>query len=331
MTREARGGVREAAGGRQEADVHSKRIRGLRPAKGWVDPYAAQGSLMERERRPGGLVEQTLTVFLTGAECPFACSFCDLWRYTIDGPTTPGALTSQLTQTLESGDFGEVDRIKLYNASNFFDTRAVPPTDFSGLARLASGFGALTVESHASMIGERTLELAREISGRLEIAVGLETIHPVAAAQLNKRLELARFDRAAEFLTGNGIDLRVFVLLGAPYVAVEESVDWTVRTVAYAVARGASVVSIIPVRGGNGELERLQALGHFTPPTIADAERALDECAQHTDAAVTVDLWDIERVASCESCRQQRISRLKRMNLSGALEPGINCAVCEGK
>ena len=323
--------TREAGSGKREATYDTRRIRELRPAKGWVDPYAAQGSLMERERRPGGFVEQTLTVFLTGAECPFACSFCDLWRYTIEGPTTPGALTSQLERTLESADFADVDRIKLYNASNFFDKRAVPPADFSGLATLASGFSAVTVESHASMIGERALELAREISGRLEIAVGLETIHPMAAAQINKRLELARFDRAAEFLTGNGIDLRVFVLLGAPYVPVEESVDWTVRTVAYAAERGASMVSIIPVRGGNGELERLQALGHFTPPSITDAERVLDECAQRTDAAVTVDLWDIDRVASCESCRQQRISRLKRMNLSGVLEPGINCAVCDGE
>src|SRR5258708_16939447 len=38
------------------------------------------------------------------------------------------------------------------------------------------------------------------------------------------------------------------------------------RSVEYAAQRGASVVSIIPVRGGNGEMERLAALGHFTPP-----------------------------------------------------------------
>src|SRR5207244_3155241 len=124
-----------------------------------------------------------------------------------------------------------------------------------GIAALASSFAAVTVESHANTIGGRTLEFARQLRGRLEVAMGLETIAPAAAAHLNKQLDLARFDRAARFLADNGIDLRVFVLLGAPYASCDESTDWTVRTVGYAVERGASVVSIIPVRGGNGEME----------------------------------------------------------------------------
>ena len=321
--------MRVEGGGKGNGDSESRRIRGLRPARDPVDPYVAHGSILERERRAGGLVEQTLTVFLAGAECPFTCSFCDLWRFTIDGPTPAGALTSQLRRTLELGDFADVDRIKLYNASNFFDTRAVPPVDSSGLAALIRDFSAVTVESHASMIGERTLDLARGISGRLEVAVGLETLHPVAAAHLNKKLDLPRFESAADFLAENGVDLRVFVLLGAPYVPAEESVEWTAKTVAYAVERGASVVSIIPVRGGNGELERLQALGHFTPPSMADVELALDECARHSSAVVTVDLWDIDRIASCGACRERRIARLERMNLAGGVEPPISCAVCE--
>src|SRR5204862_370992 len=120
---------------------------------------------------------------------------------------------------------------------------------------------AHTVESHASTIGPATLELKTLVSGRLEVAVGLETIHPVAMEHLNKRLALARFDSAAEFLAGHDIDLRAFVLLGLPYVPVQESIAWTIRSVEYAVARGAKRVAIIPVRSGNGELERLQALG----------------------------------------------------------------------
>ena len=76
------------------------RIRGLRPAKPRVDPYTAHGSLVEGERRPDGTIERALTVFLAGAECPFSCSFCDLWRYTLDGPTPLGALTTQLRTVL---------------------------------------------------------------------------------------------------------------------------------------------------------------------------------------------------------------------------------------
>jgi archaeosine synthase beta-subunit len=305
-----------------------RRIRGLRQPKPHVDPYSAHGSLLEDERRPNGKIERALTVFLAGAECPFTCSFCDLWRLTIDGPTPPGALIKQLDKVLEAFVGPAPDRLKIYNASNFFDQRAVPSGDIVGVTKLAAGFGAVTVESHANTIGRRTLSFARGIPGRLEVAVGLETIHPVAAAQLNKRLELARFDSAAGFLSDNGIDLRVFVLLGAPYVPANESIDWTVRTVAYAVERGASVVSVIPVRGGNGELERLHALGHFTPPTLLQLEAAVDASSQYASAVVTADLWDVERLPACEGCRSERVARLRLMNLTGHLEPPIACTMC---
>ena len=284
--------------------------------------------MVEEERRPDGKIEQALTVFLTGAECPFTCSFCDLWQWTIDGPTPPGALTSQLESVLQALDRPVPDRLKIYNASNFFDQRAVPSEDLLGIARLANSFAAVTVESHANTIGANTLAFARQIPGRLEVAVGLETIHPVAAAHLNKRLDLARFDSATRFLSENGVDLRVFVLLGAPYVPAEESIAWTVRSVEYAVEQGASVVSIIPVRGGNGEMERLKALGQFTPPTLLQLEDALDGCLQFTSAVVIADLWDVERLSACEHCRAERVERLRRMNVSGRPEPRIFCSVC---
>ncbi len=277
--------------------AEDRRIRTLRPPKPVVDPLRAHGSLIEQERRPNGTVELALTIFLAGAECPFTCSFCDLWRWTIDGPTPRGALPQQIRQVLVSLDAGAMpDRLKLYNASNFFDRRAVPAEDVPAIAALAAPFSGVTVESHANTIGPLTLEFARLIIGRLEVAMGLETIHPIASSKLNKRLQLPAFDRAAEFLGAHGIDLRVFVLLGAPYVPFDESVEWTVRTVEYAVSRGASFVSIIPVRGGNGELERLDSLGHFRPPTLSQLEDAVARCQTFAPAVVCADPWEIKGV-----------------------------------
>lgn len=301
-------------------------IRSLRPPKERVDPFTAQGVVIEQERRPDGKMERTLTVFLTGAECPFTCSFCDLWKYTIDGPTPPGALTAQLEKALKGIS---AERLKLYNASNFFDTRAVPVKDLAAIAKLSAPFRSLTVESHASMIGERAVEFAHEIPGRLEVAVGLETIHPVSASKLNKKLELSRFDAAAQFLAANDIDLRVFVLLGAPYIPASESIEWTVKSVRHAIDRGARVVSIIPVRGGNGEMERLEAAGEFVPPTMSQLECALDGCAGFTGAVVTADLWDIERLVECDACAEQRIARLELQNHTGISEQRVRCSVCE--
>lgn len=309
-------------------ETADNRIRRLRPPRARVDPYRAHGTLLEKERRPDGTIEDSLTLFLAGAECPFACSFCDLWQWTIDAPTPPGALTAQVERALSSHEGNKPDRVKLYNASNFFDPRAVPSDDAKGIARLLSAISALTVESHAATIGERTIDFARLIPGQLEVAIGLESIHPVAMAESNKRLDLARFDRAVTQLNEHGIDLRVFVLLGMPYVPASESVDWTVRTVEHAARLGASVVSIIPVRPGNGELERLRQLGFFTPPTLRQLERALGATIGQSRTVVTADLWDINRLAACERCRDGRVERLRAANLSGVLESAPSCEVC---
>jgi radical SAM enzyme (TIGR01210 family) len=305
-------------------------IRGLRPPKPVVDTWKAHGAPVEQERSPAGGIERAVTVFLAGAECPFTCSFCDLWRYTLDGPTPVGALPIQLARALEEIEPPLPTRLKLYNASNFFDRRAVPQQDVPRLAELARPFAAVTVESHASTIGPTTLEFRALLCGRLEVAVGLETIHPIAMEHLNKRLELSRFDDAADFLARHDIDLRAFVLLGAPYVPAGEMVEWTARAVEYAAVHGATRIAIIPVRGGNGELERLQHLGAFVPPTLAQLECALEQCRGIRSAVVTADLWDIERLPGCESCRPQRVARIQTMNLSTSPEapPRIPCQAC---
>jgi len=271
--------------------------------------------LLEEERTPNGL-ERAVTVFLAGAECPFTCSFCDLWKYTLDGPTPVGALPLQLARALEEIGPRFPERLKLYNASNFFDRVAVPAVDLPRLAELAARFESVTVESHANTVGPLTLEFAALLHGRLEVAIGLETIAPAAAAQLNKKLDLTQFDRAADFLRAHDLDLRVFVLLGTPHIAPAESVEWTVRSVEYAAAHGAQRVAIIPVRGGNGELERLQALGEFVPPTLAQLESALEQCLSIPSTIVTADTWDLEKLPGCPACRSERVARIRSMNIS---------------
>ncbi len=310
------------------ATTADRRIRELRAAKPAVDAWRPHGTALDEERRPNGTLERALTVFLAGAECPFTCAFCDLWRWTIDGPTPRGALPHQLGAALSSAPNAPADRLKLYNASNFFDTRAVPVDDWPELAALAAPFRGVTVESHATTIGPQVLDFARQLPGRLEVAIGLETIHPRALEQLNKRMTLDRFDRAAEFLAAHNLDLRVFVLLGAPFVPPSESIEWTARTAQYAAARGASTVAIIPVRGGNGELERLEADGDFAPPSLRELESALDACLSPARTVVTADLWDVNRLAGCDSCREERVARMERINRTGRREPPIRCAAC---
>ena len=62
--------------------------RGPRPRH---DPWRHQGVLVEDERTADGRRARVATAFLTGRECPWRCTMCDLWRYTTVEDTPRGA------------------------------------------------------------------------------------------------------------------------------------------------------------------------------------------------------------------------------------------------
>jgi len=315
---------------RPAASAESARVRGLRPARRRLDPWVPAGVLVEHERGPDGQTAPVVTVFLTGAECPFTCVFCDLWQHTLESPTPPGALPTQLRLALSDAALraSQPRRIKLYNASNFFEPRAVPSEDLPALAELLRPFEAVTVESHPRLVGETCLAFAERIDGRLEVAMGLETIHPQALMRLNKQTELADFSAAAALLRRAEIGVRAFVLVGAPFVPTEETVAWAVRSAAWALEQGAALVALIPVRSGNGELERLASANAFAPPSLAQLEATLEQSLGL--GMVLADLWDAARLPGCTVCHGARVERLARMNLSGRPEPALRCAACAG-
>ena len=310
--------------------AQAARVRALRPPRERVDPWQPLGVLVEEERGPDGETEPVLTVFLAGSECPFTCVFCDLWRHTLPHPTPAGALPAQLRRALDSEAARRASprRIKLYNASNFFDPLAVPAADLPLIADLVRPFSGVTVECHPRLVGPACFEFAARIAGRLEVAIGVETVHPEALSRLNKGAGLDDLARAAAGLRHAGIDVRAFVLVGTPFVPAEDGLAWTVRSAAWALDQGAGLVALIPVRGGNGELERLAAAGEFTPPALRDLEAAVEGSLRIGQGRVVADLWDAAARPGCPACRPARIGRLARMNLSGGIETAIGCDAC---
>ncbi len=310
--------------------TETHRIRSLRPPKPAVDPWRPIDQMLEIERQPVGTPAQVLTVFLAGSECPFTCVFCDLWRFTLDQPTPPGAIPAQIEHAIASvqGELTATTHIKLYNASNFFDPRAVPPQDDTEISKQLDRFAQVVVECHPRLVGQRCLDFADRIGGKLQVAMGLETIHPDAQPKLGKQATLDDFDAAATRLGRHGISWRAFVLVGAPFVPSHEAVYWAVRSVEYAFDRGAEHVTLIPVRGGNGEMERLAQQGLFNRPTLAQLEEALERSRDLGSGVVTVDTWDLEVLFDCLSCGPQRIRRLEHFNTSGTLTPRPVCTAC---
>lgn len=307
------------------------RIRSLRPRKPAVDPWRPIDHLVESELDRQGRASRALTIFLAGAECPFTCVFCDLWRFTTDAPTPEGAIPAQIQAVLADLAEPAPPTIKLYNASNFFDSRAVPAADDPRILDLVAPFERVVVECHPRLVGQRCLDFGRALAergSRLEVAMGFETIHPQALPRLGKKLDVHHLRDACERLSDAEIDLRAFVLLGAPYVPLAEELHWLRETVRFALHQGASPVCLIPVRGDGAptpaaqpsrresgprsELARLAESGHFHEPGLDRIEAGFEACLALDPRAVQLDTWDLERFATDSADDRARIERLRR-------------------
>jgi radical SAM enzyme (TIGR01210 family) len=262
---------------------------------------------------------------------------CDLWRYTTLADTPRGAIPAQIADARASiaADSDPATAIKLYNAGSFFDPRAVPEADYEAVAAVLAGLPQVIVESHPALVGPRVERFlaALERYGnptdppRLEVAMGLETAHPVALDRLNKRFALDDFIRASQMLADRSVALRVFLLISPPFVPEAEQDAWLQASVDAAFSCGAAVVSLVPTRPGNGALDALAAAGSFRAPGLDDIERSFALALDHTRGRgrVFVDLWDLERFAGCGICLRERRERLHAMNLDQRILAPVSC------
>lgn len=297
--------------------------RGLRNT---VDPLRPYGFFVEDERSAAGDILPTATIFLTNRECRWRCVMCDLWRNTLTQSVPEGAIPGQIDYALQR--LPAARQIKLYNSGSFFDVRAIPPKDYPSIAARVTAFERVIVECHPDLVGDACLGFRNLLSGKLEIAMGLETVHTETLERLNKRMTKRKFASAARWLRQNGIDLRVFILVRPPFMRVEDAMRWTIRSLEFAFTCGAAAATLIPTRGGNGAMEELAARGEFSPPTLRMLEDAAEQGISLHSGRVFADLWNLENWTGCPDCRDQRIARLRAMNLEQKIPERVKCEVC---
>ena len=311
------------------ASERDRFILALRDGRPRLDPWRYQDLIVEDERTADGRIGRVGTVLLTGRECPWRCVMCDLWRGTTADDTPRGAIPAQIADARQRlrERHDDITQIKLYNAGSFFDPRAVPEDDYDAIAAHLAGLDRVIVESHPALIGPRVdrflAALARHAtasgaSPRLEVAMGLETVHPDALDKLNKRMTVDDFVRAADLLRQRDIALRVFLLIAPPGVPLDEQDEWLCTSVDAAFACGATAVSLVPTRGGNGALEALAASGAFREPRLADIERSVNSAyfASHEPRAPSHESF-------CGPLGSRALLRLRSL-LRGATRPSAD-------
>src|SRR5262245_13937899 len=235
------------------ARLRNEWILSQRPARNQLDPEKPNGFLIEEERSESGEIVPVATIFLTNRECPWRCLMCDLWKNTLTETVPAGAIPAQIDYALSR--LQAARHIKLYNSGSFFDVGAIPPQDYPAIAQAVAGFERVIVECHPALLGDACLRFRDLLAGKLEVALGLETVHPEVLSRLNKNMTLDQFAFAAEFLHKHNVALRAFVLVQPPFLDEAEALAWARRSIDFAFDCDASVVSLIPTRPGNGALE----------------------------------------------------------------------------
>ncbi len=296
----------------------------LRPPRNKVNPEIPYHFLHEVEPDENGNLQKVNTIFLTGKECSFKCLMCDLWKNTLPDSTPEGAILKQIDYALSK--LPQADVIKLYNSSNFFDPKGIPVSDYPGIIDRLQSYKKVIVENHPKLCGKSCIEFNEKLNGKLEIAMGLETIHPDVLPKLNKKLTPEDFKEAAIFLRKNEIPMRAFILLNPPFLTdPKENIEWALKTVEFAFECGIGCCSIIPTRAGNGIMEVLQERGEYIPPTLDALEEVFERALAFQQGRVFVDTWDIGFLSECDQCFEARKVRLEQMNLSQKFLPIIKC------
>ena len=311
-----------------EVIINTKWIVSNRGKKNTVDPSRPYFWLVEKECSISGEIEDTAIIFLTNKECSFHCLMCDLWKNTTDRSVPAGDIPDQIEWALEQ--MPEVKHLKLYNSGSFFDERAIPEADYKRIASLISSFETVIVESHPKLINEKCLRFRDMLKPELQVAIGLETVHPEILQKLNKQMTLEDFNNSVSYLTQNGIRSRAFVLLRPPFLSESEGVYWAKRSIDFAFDVGVESCVVIPVRADNGAMDLLMENGDFSLPNIHSLETVLEYGIELHAGRVFADVWDLGLFSSCKICFDQRVSRLTAMNLSQSLADRVKC-LCDEK
>jgi len=310
----------------KEFQINDRWIVSRRGRKNAVDPQRPYAWLVEKERTVSGKIEDIAIIFLTNRECHFHCLMCDLWKNTTDEPVPVGAIPNQIEWALDQ--IPRVKHLKLYNSGSFFDGRAIPVEDYERIASLVSTFETVIVESHPRLINERCLQFRDMLKPQLQVALGLETVHPRILRKLNKRMTREDFEQTVRFLSRHEILSRAFILLKPPFLSESEGIHWAERSIDFAFGAGIECCTVVPVRAGNGAMEYLMENGFFTLPDISSLETVLEYGIARKAGRVFADVWDLGLFSGCDKCIDARTSRLIEMNLNQAIMKRNECT-CE--
>jgi len=209
-----------------------KDIRGRQRVKPHL-PTEIVGFWTGEDLLDGNVVKTNTIIFRTKGCYWGQRGGCTMCGYVYDAATTPPTYEDIMEQyrSVEGRIDGSV--VKIFTSGSFFDAGEVPEKArdeiLSGLSKKAA---KIIVETRPEFVTDKTMEAAKKIVDRLEIAVGLETSNDKIRIEcINKNFLFKDFVRASETAKKHGVTTKAYLLLKPPFISEKDALEDMVKSV----------------------------------------------------------------------------------------------------
>ena len=219
-----------------------------------------------------GRLEDALVIIMRTGGCRWAktsgCLMCGYSRDTYDGKITTADLTAQYNRAMEKYSGQKI--VKIFNSGSFLDENEIPPEVRDAILKdLDEKAARIVIESRAEFITDDVLDKLGEITGKLEVALGLETASDeINKSCVNKGATFDDYKQAAGMIHRHGYRVRSYVLLKPPFLTESDAITDTWNTMEK-IRNITDVISINPVNVQKWTVvEKLWKNRQYRPPWL---------------------------------------------------------------
>jgi radical SAM enzyme (TIGR01210 family) len=267
------------------------------------------------------------------------CLMCDY----SNGPKTDA---SHMVSYVEAGlkQIPSDSRILLVSPSgSMLDEQEVPRPALEGILRVLSrsSHQFIAFETRAETITDEVIDLCKTyLKDRFYgLYVGLESVSPFILKHcINKQLQLRAVEKALQVGKKHNVKIRMNVIVGAPYLTINENIQETVRTVSWALNKGAARSDLFPIHvKSHTPLYFLQQAGLYTPPSFWTLVEILNKLGEEHWSQVGLSWYSsygaynvVASPTTCDVCVNEMLEHLSGFaeNHAGEFITKMNSISC---
>jgi radical SAM enzyme (TIGR01210 family) len=257
---------------------------------------------------------------------------CTMCGYVYDSAIEPPTDEDILAQyrSVEGRIDGGI--VKIFTSGSFFDTREISETVRDEILRsLSKKASKVIVETRPEFVTDKTMNAARSIIDRFEVAIGLETSNDMIREKcINKHFTFKDFVRASEVAKAHGVSAKAYLLLKPPFLTEKDAMEDMVTSV-LDVAPYAGTISINLCNVQRGTLVDELFMKHvYRPPWLWSIVEVLKRVHGKTSSVVMSDPLAAGAARgphNCGECDQAFADAIRKYSLTQDISAfnGLKC------